>query len=175
MSKLTDKQRLFVAEYLCDFNAAAAARRAGYSARTADRIGYENLRKPEVHAAIDEAVKERLRALGVTSYRVLEEISRLGFSDMRDYVEWGPREVRLKDHSELSENAARAVSEVSQTVTDAGGTIRFKLYDKKGALELLGKHLKLFTEKREHSGSRGGPIRIIEVVSSDDGGEEAVE
>ena len=43
---LTAKQDTFCREYLLDLNATAAARRAGYSARNADKIGSELLGKP---------------------------------------------------------------------------------------------------------------------------------
>lgn len=49
---MTPKQERFVAEYLIDLNASAAARRAGYSERTADAIGRENLGKPTIASAI---------------------------------------------------------------------------------------------------------------------------
>ena len=159
-SKLTTKQRLFVAEYLTDFNATAAYRRAGYTARgnSAEVNASRLLRNAKVAAAIDEAIEERLKALGVTSYRVLEELSRLAFSDVRTYVVWGPDGVRLKESADLTDEAAAAVAEVSQTPSQYGNSIKFKLHDKKGSLELLGKHLKLFTDKHEHSGPEGGPI-----------------
>lgn len=44
--KLTEKQQRFVDEYLIDLNATQAAIRAGYSVKTADAIGCENLTKP---------------------------------------------------------------------------------------------------------------------------------
>ena len=53
---LTPKQQLFVAEYLVDLNATQAAVRAGYSEKTAYSVGHENLKKPEVAAAIQEAM-----------------------------------------------------------------------------------------------------------------------
>ena len=49
---LTAKQSKFVDEYLIDLNGAAAARRAGYSERTANRMASENLSKPDITAAI---------------------------------------------------------------------------------------------------------------------------
>ena len=61
---MTPKQERFVAEYLIDLNASAAARRAGYSERTADAIGRENLGKPTIAAAIAAgraAVAERAK------------------------------------------------------------------------------------------------------------------
>ena len=158
-SRLTAKQRLFVAEYLTVFNATQAAIRAGYSRKTARFIGAENLTKPNIAQAIEEEVQERLKTLGVTSLRVLEELTKLGFSDIRNYVKWGPASVKLIDSDELSDEAA-AVAEVSQTPTQYGNSIKFKLHDKKGSLELLGKHLKLFTDKQEKTGPEGGPIKF---------------
>ena len=57
--KLTPKQQLFVEEYLIDLNATQAAIRAGYSKKTAQVIGAENLSKPMVAAAIAEAQLRR--------------------------------------------------------------------------------------------------------------------
>ncbi|MDE0100649.1 MAG: terminase small subunit [Truepera sp.] len=56
---MTSKQRAFVAEYIKDFNASAAARRAGYSERSAYAIGSRLLRKVEVSKAIGQALEER--------------------------------------------------------------------------------------------------------------------
>ena len=50
---LNDKQRLFAAEYLKDFNATQAAARAGYSKKTAYSIGQENLKKPVIMVAVE--------------------------------------------------------------------------------------------------------------------------
>lgn len=55
MNALTQRQSCFVDEYVLCGNAAEAARRAGYSERTAHQIAYENLRKPEVTMAISAA------------------------------------------------------------------------------------------------------------------------
>ena len=56
---MTDKQELFIREYLIDFNSTKAAIRAGYSARTAYSIGNELLKKPEISQAINQAMNER--------------------------------------------------------------------------------------------------------------------
>lgn len=73
-AKLTDKQRTFVAEYLVDLNATQAAIRAGYSVKTAGSIGEENLRKPEIQAAIAEAQAERAEKTQRTALDVLKDI-----------------------------------------------------------------------------------------------------
>ena len=63
---LTDKQQIFVNEYLIDLNATKAAVRAGYSEKTAYSIGSENLRKPEIQKAIEKAFNERKARVLVT-------------------------------------------------------------------------------------------------------------
>ena len=56
--KLTEKQRRFVDYYIETGNASEAARRAGYSEKTAGWIGQENLQKPTIKAAIDARLKD---------------------------------------------------------------------------------------------------------------------
>ena len=60
--ELTDKQAAFVDEYLVDMNATAAARRAGYSEKTARQMGSENKQKPYIAKAIEKAMRERRSA-----------------------------------------------------------------------------------------------------------------
>ena len=69
---LTDKQAAFVREYLVDLNASAAARRAGYSEKTAGFIGHENLKKPKIAAQIEDAMSERAQQAQVTAQMVIE-------------------------------------------------------------------------------------------------------
>ncbi len=78
--KLTGKQSRFVAEYLVDLNASAAARRAGYSESTAYAIGFELLKKPEIASAIAAAQQERANRTEITADLVLSDILRIGRS-----------------------------------------------------------------------------------------------
>ncbi|MGF3026525.1 terminase small subunit [Methylobacterium aquaticum] len=84
---LTDKQRRFVEEYLVDLNATQAAIRAGYSEDTAAAIGYENLRKPEIAAAVEQAQAIRAERTGITADRVLVELWRIATTDANELVE----------------------------------------------------------------------------------------
>lgn len=77
MPGLTPKQERFVAEYLVDLNATQAAIRAGYSAKRADALGYENLRKPEIAAAVEAAMAERAASCKRTAEQVLKDIQDL--------------------------------------------------------------------------------------------------
>jgi phage terminase small subunit len=172
--KLTDKQRRFVAEYPVDLNATQAAIRAGYSETTARQQGQRLLTNVDIRQAIDEAEAERLERIGVRAERVLEELARLGFSNMLDYLRISDEGDPFVDLSQMSREQAAAVQEVTvEDFLEGRGEnarevrrVKFKLADKKSSLELLGKHLKLFTERHEHSGAGGGPIQVIEVGAS---------
>lgn len=80
---MTPKQEAFVNEYLVHRNASEAARRAGYSVKTAGSVGEENLRKPEIRAAIDTALAKQANTLEITAERILRERARLAFLDPR--------------------------------------------------------------------------------------------
>ncbi len=81
---LTPKQKRFVAEYLVDLNATAAARRAGYSTKTADRIGPELLGKTCVSQAIQEAMRRRERRTEVTQDYVIGRLREIADKDAAD-------------------------------------------------------------------------------------------
>jgi phage terminase small subunit len=144
---MTRKQRRFVEEYLVDLNATQAAIRAGYSPKTANEQGTQNLAK--LSTEIDAALADRSRQSGVSAERVIHELKRVAFADPRSVFEWGPGGVTLRPSDELTEDEAAVVSEVSETRSESGGTIKAKCYDKVKALELLGRHLGMFSDKRE--------------------------
>ena len=75
--KLTPKQKTFVSEYLIDLNATQAAIRAGYSKKTAGQIGDENLRKPQIAAAIQESMSQRAERIKISSELVVQGILRV--------------------------------------------------------------------------------------------------
>ena len=75
---MTYKQQRFIEEFPVDFNATAAAKRAGYSEKTAHAIGWENLRKPEIRDAIDERLDElSLGAAEITQLLSAQAIGQL--------------------------------------------------------------------------------------------------
>jgi phage terminase small subunit len=141
---MTPKQCRFVEEYLIDLNAAHAARRAGYSERSAAQQGYNLLRDKTVAAAIAKEQAARATRTGVTADRVIIELAKVAFGDPRRLLSWGPEGVTLRASDELTAAEAALVSEVSETRTSTGGTRRVKLYCKLTALTALGRHLGLF-------------------------------
>ena len=149
-SKLTEKQNAFVREYLIDLNATRSYKAAYPGIKndeTAASCAVRLLRNAKIQAAIQKAMGRRAQRTEITQDKVLKELARLGFANMSNYVKWGPGGVTLKSSDELTEDETAAVAEVSETVTESGSTIRFKLHDKKGTLELMGRHLKLFNDK----------------------------
>lgn len=144
-AKLTKKQRLFVDEYLRDLNAAQAAIRAGYSQKTAKEIGCENLTKPNISAAISAAMADRAKRTEIDQDRVVLEIARLAFSDVRKLFDGN----RLKRMDEIDDATAAAISSVKVSTRQIGeGEVEhiaeIKLWPKTPAIEMAGKHVGLF-------------------------------
>ncbi|KPK09577.1 MAG: hypothetical protein AMS20_00200 [Gemmatimonas sp. SG8_28] len=174
--ELTPKQELFVRAYLKDLNATSAAIAAGYSPKTARAMGYENLTKPHIQEALADQLADMMARTGIEAQDVLEEIRRLAYSDMRDYVSWGPDHVTLVESSTLTEEQARAVkkvkmTETSTTVVQKDGSerttsrtqVEFELHDKVDALTKLGQYLKLFMQAQD--GPETGDERGVALLS----------
>jgi hypothetical protein len=104
--KLTDRQRLFAREYLVDLNATRAAIRAGYSQASASQRGWALRRHPEVAARIEAAMADRSEAVGITAERVLCELARLGFANIRDYFDGGGEGAGWLDPARLTREQA---------------------------------------------------------------------
>ncbi len=154
--QINAKQAKFVKEYLVDFNATQAAIRAGYSERSSSRIGPELLGKTWISDAVNHGRAVLAKKLDISAERVLNELARVAFSDMRNYVQIGSGgSLRINDPKDLTEDQTAAISEMSETTSEHGGSLKFRLHDKIRALELLGKNLKLFTDKLEHTGKDG--------------------
>lgn len=159
---LTPKQKRFVEEYLVDLNATAAAKRAGYSAKNADKIGSELLGKTRVSAAIQAAMTDRQKRTEITQDMVLREVAKLAFFDIRKLSDENGKPL---DVSKLDSNTAAALVGLDvQDITDSDGNFagfvkKYKMADKLKALELLGKHLG--TWERGASDKEGG-VQIID-------------
>jgi phage terminase small subunit len=176
---LTPKQARFVEEYLVDLNATQAYRRAGYSART-DKVAAANaaalLANHKVAAAI-QARRDRLsKKLEITQERVLQELARIAFADVRNLFTWDEERACYVPSANLTDDEAAAISEIqAETVrytredgeSETKIKLKLKTYDKKGALDSIAKHLGMFVERVEHSGKNGGPIEVQELTDAD--------
>ena len=147
---MTKKQKRFVEEYLIDLNATQAAIRAGYSPDTAKSIGSENLTKPDIQARIAKAMAERSRRTGVNADRVIMELAKIAFVNASDVIDADTATVKA---DALPEDTAAIQSDKVKTFGEDGLEREVKMADKLKALELLGKHLGMFKDKVELSGS----------------------
>lgn len=153
---MNPKQARFVAEYLVDLNATQAAIRAGYSRKTAEQQGPRLLGNAEIAAAVSAGKAKQLEKADISATRVLEELRRLSFADLRQlFDEHG----NLRPiHTLTAEQAAAiaSVEVVKKNLTAGDGqmdtVIKLKVWDKPRSLEMLAKHFGLLTERLEHSG-----------------------
>jgi phage terminase small subunit len=140
---------------------------AGYkaSAKNAAR-----LRKTEgVLRRIEDIQGQAAQNVGLSIEKVLKELAKIGFSDIRKSVRWGDgfavadddgearivNGVSLVGSDEIDDDTAAAISEVSQT---KDGALKIKLHDKRAALVDIGRHMGMFKEKVEHTGKDGAPL-----------------
>lgn len=146
--RLTPKQEAFCREYLIDLNGAQAAIRAGYSKKTASVIAAQNLSKLIIANRISSLVAERSKKTGISAEYVLTSLHTVA-----------ERCMQAEPVMERDENGNMVPT----------GEWKFEHSGANRALELLGKHLSLFTEKHDHNhhGADGGPItfRVMPVTT----------
>ena len=143
---LTDKQKRFVEEYLIDLNATQAYIRAGY--KNYDSAGVEaskTLNNPKVRQAVDEAMAERSKRTGINQDRILQEIAKLALVNIDDVVDLDTG--RIKNTATKEDLAC--IQSIKIKPTEFGTEREIKFYDKKGSLELAGRHLGMFKDKSE--------------------------
>ncbi|MBY5917339.1 terminase small subunit [Rhizobium leguminosarum] len=167
MPALSAKQKRFVAEYLIDLNATQAAIRAGYSKKTATVQASRLLTNAKVQEELSKQQSKVAERLEITKERIVDELAKIGFANMLDYMRAGPDGDPYLDFSGLTRDQAAALSEVTvEDFKDGRGEeardvrrVKFKLHDKKGALVDLAKMLGFIIEKHEHTGKDGAPIQ----------------
>jgi phage terminase small subunit len=182
---LSPVQKRFVAEYLVDLNAKQAAIRGGFSPRGAAVSGYRLLRKGPVARAVAARQAELTARIGVTVERIVAELARIGFSDIRDVVQWravpsvsgagdGETSARVinlidvKSANELTRHAAAAIAELS---LQPSGGFRLRLHDKRAALVELGRHLGMFANRGPRATRL--TVEIVRFGQSDDSADRA--
>lgn len=161
--ELPEKQRIFVAEYLKDFNATRAALAAGYSKNTAVEQGSRLLRNVNVQNEVKRQTEVLFDSIGLTTQRILMEYMKIAHADINDYLTFGQKEVPVMkdgkpvldstgkpvtktinyvDFKESSEVDTSLISEVKQ----GKDGVSIKLHDKMKALDTLAKYMHLIVD-----------------------------
>jgi phage terminase small subunit len=170
LARLSDKQEQFCREYIVDLNGTQAAIRAGYKENSARQIATENLSKPYIQDRIQQLMNERSKRTDITADRVLQELAKIGFADVKDFLSFRT-ERTLVDHYEGKpiygyQNIVelKPSDEVDGTLINEvslkDGALKFKLHDKMAALDKIGRHLKLFTDKVDVTGNIDATITV---------------
>jgi phage terminase small subunit len=151
--KRLEKRSVFVREYLVDRNGTRAAIAAGYAPRSASVTSCRLLRNAKVCAEVAELTEERLERLEVTADTVLQELAKIAFTNMKDYLSVREDGSVYVDISKITPVQAAGLADlrIDEYISERG-TIkrtRLKLGAKTRALELLGKHLKLWSDRVE--------------------------
>lgn len=191
---LTDKQQRFVEEYLVDLNATQAAIRAGYAASGASVEGTRLLANAKIASCVAEAQAKRAARTAITADKVLKELAKIGFSDIRKAVRWysqtnvaavdldedqqalaGEGEIRfavanqveLVSSADIDDETAAAISEIGQT---ASGALKVKLHDKRAALVDIGRHLGMFKDRTVLENPDGSAVNPVVIFKLPDNG-----
>lgn len=148
---LTPKQKIFADEYLIDLNATRAYKVAYPKVKkdeTAAAAGARLLRNVKVEGYIQQRMEEREKRTEITQDRVLQELAKIGFANITDFVTIERGMVMVKPTDQISKDKLGAIAGIKE---GANG-IEVKLCSKDRALELIGRHLGMWNDKMEVSG-----------------------
>lgn len=165
--KPSRQQLRFIQQYIVDLNGTQAAIRAGYAKNSAKVQASRLLTNDNLVALIQKAMDKRSQRTEITQDNVLREIALTAFGDVRSLFD---EKGNLKRITELDEAAAKAVGSFEVVVKNLGGgevenIIKVKSNDKLKGLELLGRHLKMFTDRNEISTPPGKPIETKHTIT----------
>lgn len=150
--QLDDRREKFCQEYIKTLNATQAAITAGYAEASARVQGSRLLIQDNITRRLNELKEKRSERAAIDANTVILELLNIARVDIAQiYDEKG----KLKPIHEIPENVRRAISgiETVENIDDGeliGETKKIRFWDKNRALELLGKHLELFTDKIRH-------------------------
>lgn len=155
-------------------SAAAAYVEAGYAKSDSNASRLSGNEK--VRSRVDELLTAGAEKAGVTVQRIVDELAKVGFSNMGDYLQATSGGDPFFVYDQLTAEQKAALAEVTvEDFKDGRGEdardvrrIKFKLHDKLSALEKLGKHLGMFKDKVEHSGPGGAPIQTVTRIDLSD-------
>lgn len=173
---LTGKQKRFVDEYLIDLNATRAYKEAYVNVKN-DNVAAVNanrlLSNAKIKGYIAERMKERATRTEITQDRVLQEYAKIAFFNPKHLFNANgqPKDITELDDETAAVIAGLEVNDVyegfGEDRTFAGYLKKYKIVDKKGALDSLARHLGMFTDKIEVGNKDDKPFEIKDVSLED--------
>ena len=155
---------LLVLEYMKDLDLVQAGKRAGYTSRKRCEQAFQHA---WTQYRVREACAARAKRLEISSDHVLQEIARIAFADPSLVMSWDNNGITLKASVTLAEDVKAAVASVVQQRSRFGLTMEVKFHDKLKALEMLGRHLKMWHGATMLIGPDGRPIDFDNMSRSD--------
>lgn len=151
-NQLTAQQLLFVDEYLKDLNGTQAAIRAGYAEVSARVQAHRLLTNDNVEAIIDKKMHARSKRLEVTADKVVREIAKVAFANIKMVMRWDEEgNAYVIPSDDMDNTVSAAIAEVNHTTTRIKGDLvnthtRIKMHDKLKALDALCRHLGIYKQ-----------------------------
>ena len=150
LAHLTPLERAFIDSYVNNVSIIEARNEEDYAIKIACEIGVEHynakrwsqaaLAEPAIQRAINKKAKDQALAAGATKERLLAEYAKIAFADIGDILTIEDGRVKIKDFSEMDDDAKAVLSSVSETKTKFGVNIKVERHNKMQALEVLMRH-----------------------------------
>lgn len=173
---LTEKQKRFANEYLIDLNATRAYREV-YKSVKSDEVAKAAASRLLTNVNLSEYINKKMKAreirTEISQDDVIKELAKIGFANLKDYLEYKTVKTIVENDEKTGEpiidykqivdtiDSKNVDMSVIQEISIAkDGTFKFKLYDKQKALELIGKHLNMFTDNIKIKGDENTEITI---------------
>ena len=166
---LVGRRKRFCQEYVIDFNPRDAAIRAGYAVASAPTQASLLLDKDHIKDYINELLGDVKARTGVTEDKVINELANIAFANLKDYekaIARGGLANLLKTISHQEASAISSLVETTKTTKNGDYShVRIKLADKLRALEMLGRHLRMFEDKPDDATVPGVGISVASLKS----------
>jgi phage terminase small subunit len=171
MARLTNRQRIFIEEYLTCWNASEAARRAGFTG-DANTVGPRLLANVGIKAAVEARIQEK----AMTADEVLIRLAEMARANPNDFIEQEPKAfyAHIGEGEEIEPRFIESAGIKWDEMKRRGHLVKklsfnqygpvMEFYDAQNALQLIGKHLQLFVDRTEITGKDGGPIEVSPIL-----------
>lgn len=170
LQTLTRRQEMFCQAYIThNFSIYKAAIAAGWNPKCASINGAKMARTPHVAKRLAELKENYLNELGITKDRLMIELAKQAYSDIKNFVEWGseyvPEEDRYRHSVHVMDSKDIDTTMIKSVKINKNGNLEIDLYDKQAAIEKLAKIMGInAADKVELTGADGGAIKVEEIT-----------